>query len=212
MQRYRHARAVTREVTRTVTLLTVVGCLAAGCSLPADVSSTPPPTSVPSASPLPPSPEPRPGASNEVRNDLKSNPLRRAVRSGPLTVSVEYASPVKAWQPVGAKPLRVVLTAVNNGRKGQKIYLTRVNATVSAHDDAGPLSATQSMVDSTNLTPGFIVTFPNTYVQNFTVPQVDDGATHLVIDFNYELVMLIDPAARDYAKQTATDTLVVALS
>ena len=54
------------------------------------------------------------------------------------------------------------------------------------------------------------MTSPSSYTQVFLLPSLPDEATRLTIDFRYELLFL-QPRSnpRDFAKQTATDTLVI---
>jgi hypothetical protein len=92
---------------------------------------------------------------------------------------------------------------------GQKIYLTRVTVTITARDDTGPLDSPRPLVDTANISPGFIVTFPYTYGQDFVVPSLDEGATSVTLDFTYEFLLQVSKDSRDYYKQTAIDTLVV---
>lgn len=113
--------------------------------------------------------------------------------------------------PSVAKPLTVSLTVIANGNSGQKIYLTRVTANLSIEDDQGPLDPPRALVDTANISPGFIVTFLYTYGQVFTIPAVDDAAMSVKIDFSYELLLQSEPGSDDYSKQTATDSVVVPL-
>ena len=54
------------------------------------------------------------------------------------------------------------------------------------------------------------MTSPSSYTEVFLLPSLPDEATRLTIDFRYELLFL-QPRSnpRDFAKQTATDTLVI---
>lgn len=148
-----------------------------------------------------------------VHNDLASGTAKRTLKTGGLTVNVAYTSPlsIKRWTPDVTKPLNVSLTAITNSAKGQKIYLTKVTANMAPYDNSGPLNVPAPVVDTTNLSPGYIVTFPYTYGQVFVVPVVDTGAVSITIDFNYELVLQVTPNSKDYEKHTARDTLTIAL-
>jgi len=117
--------------------------------------------------------------------------------------------PVADWTASANKPLSLSLTTVNGRKGGQKIYLTRVTVTITARDDTGPLDSPRPLVDTANISPGFIVTFPYTYGQDFVVPSLDEGATSVTLDFTYEFLLQVSKDSRDYYKQTAIDTLVV---
>ena len=195
--------------------LALVGGLT-GCS---NDSMVPVPQS--SYSPRTPVPEPQSESSGTTSsepggNDLAKVPLKRTINAGPLTVSVEYTSrlAIADWRAGVSKPLRLNLTAVNKGKAGQKVYLIQATATVTAYDEAGPLGTPSTLSDETNINPGFIVTFPNTYNQTFALPAVDDGATELTIDLTYELAQEVAKGkdGRDFAKQVATDTVTVPLA
>jgi hypothetical protein len=165
-------------------------------------------------------PEVTPSSSATVaplRNDLAKIPLHRAINAGSITVDVVYNTrlPVKAWRAEAPKPLHISLTSVNKRKRGQKIYLSKVTATVTAYDDRGQVGDSRSVSDTTNITPGFIVTFPNTYNQNLQLPAVDTSSSWMSVDLTYELVLEVDKTKqgnRDFAKQVASDTIIVPLA
>lgn len=189
-------------------------CCASACSdtpvtVP-PVSSASPASTVPDDGNLPEStPEP-------IKNDLAKLPLRRSLSAGSLTVNVEYNTqlPVAVWRAAVNKPLHVTLTAVNKKKQGQKIYLSKVTVNVTTYDASGVVDGPRTLSDSTNINPGFIVTFPETYNQSFSLPAVDDSGNQLVIDFTYELVLQAskDKDGRNFSKQVATDTIVVPIA
>ena len=132
-------------------------------------------------------------------------------------MSVEYDSTTgrQDWRAEAPKPLHISLTAVNKRKKGQKIYLSKVTANVTAYDDRGQVGDSRSVSDTANISPGFIVTFPNTYNQNLQLPAVDTSSTWMSIDLTYELVLEVDKTKqgnRDFAKQVASDTITVPLA
>ena len=133
------------------------------------------------------------------------------IKASGLTVNATYDPrlPVADWTASVNKPLSLSLTTVNGRKGGQKIYLTRVTVTITARDDTGPLDSPRPLVDTANISPGFIVTFPYTYGQDFVVPSLDEGATSVTLDFTYEFLLQVSKDSRDYYKQTAIDTLVV---
>ncbi len=56
--------------------------------------------------------------------------------------------------------------------------------TVTAYDDAGQVEDSRSVSDTANISPGFIVTFPNTYNQTFSYPAVDTSSIWITIESN----------------------------
>ncbi len=148
--------------------------------------------------------------------------LRRAVCGAVALVIVALAdcadetptAPVSSpdWKASVNKALSLSLTSVNRGKAGQKIYLTRVTVTITARDDTGPLDSPRPLVDTANISPGFIVTFPYTYGQEFVVPALDEGATSVTLDFTYEFLLQLSKDSRDYYKQAAVDSLVVPIT
>jgi hypothetical protein len=207
-------RSRTRGLTAAV-VLALLGGLAA-CT---ENSTVPVPQSS-YAAPRAASPNPAETAAESTpepaRNDLAKLPLKRALNAGPLTVNVEYSTPlaIEDWRTGINKPIRVSLTTVNKKKRGQKIYLSKVTADVTAYDDGGVVDVPETLNDTSNINPGFIVTFPETYNQNFALPAVDDAAGQLVIDFTYELVLQAskDKDGRNFSKQAATDTVVVPIN
>lgn len=177
----------------------------------------PPPRQPPSSSSFspqaPPSETPSPEPS--VRNDLSKLPLNRVISAGNLEVSIEYNTrlPLDQWEDTLPKPLHVTVTAVNRRSARQKIFLTRATATVIASNDTGTLESPPSTTDEAEISPGYIITSPNTYNQTFMLPSVDTSTTTLTIDVNYELVQEVardeELGVRDFAKQVASDTIVV---
>lgn len=188
----------------------------AGCSgetaVPVSQSSYTPRSASPATEE---SPESDPPA--DVKNDLARVPLVRTVDTGSLTVRVEYDSrlPLKKWRPEATKPLHISLKALNPHKRSQKIYLSKVTATVAAYDDRGQVGDSRSVTDAANISPGFIVTAPNTYNQNLMLPAVDTSSMWMTIDITYEFVLEVDKTKqgnRDFAKQVATDTITVPLA
>ncbi len=76
----------------------------------------------------------------------------------------------------------------------------------------GHLDSPDALVDRADISPGYLVTSPSFYTEVFVLPSLPEEATRLTIDFRYELLIL-QPRSnpRDFAKQTATDTLVISM-
>jgi hypothetical protein len=85
---------------------------------------------------------------------------------------------------------------------------------VTAYGQDGFVERPEALIDAATLVPGFIVKVPNTYNQVFNLPAVDSSAESLKIDFTYELILQVSQQREfgDYAKQVATDTIVVPIT
>ena len=139
----------------------------------------------------------------------------RTVEAGNVKIAIEYSlrNRVQQWTPDVDQPLTVSMTAVSQSRqaqKDQKIYLSRVTAELEVSDLTGHLDSPEALVDKADISPGYLVTSPGSYTEVFLLPALPEEATRLTIDFRYELLFL-QPRSnpRDFAKQTATDTLVI---
>lgn len=204
------------RVNRWATLGIIIAFTATGCSGGDNPAIVPPPTTPagPSASPSAP-PDPTATADPTATpkpppNDLAGNRTTRTVRAGPVSIRVTYGTrlSVDRWKATGSKPLDVSLTASDGSSRSRKVYLSRLTMTMSVSDESGELPAPSPQVDAANISPGYLVTSPNTYSQAFVIPDLDDSAKSLTLNFRYELLLQQGPTiARDYSKQTATDTL-----
>lgn len=190
-------------------------CLVAavGACSTTDINTGAPPTFSPPNEASARPEEPRPTATTSVRNDLARLPLKRSIEAGPVTVRLLYRSrlPTEDWRANVSKPLFITVSAANKRNRSQKIYLTKVSVNVTAFDEDGPVDGPRLLTDATNIAPGFIVTSPQTYNQNFILPAIDETAVQLTIDVTYEMVLQVskDKDGRNFSKQVATDTLVV---
>ena len=176
------------------------------------VSVTTPSESVSSTAP-PSSEEPStPSTGKPSHNDLRTGHLTRSLKAGDVKLTVEYSlrNRVQRWAPGVDQPLTVSMTTVSQSRQVKKIYLSRVTADLEVSDATGHLDSPDALVDKADISPGFLVTSPGSYTGVFLLPSLPDEATRLTIDFRYELLFL-QPRSnpRDFAKQTATDTLVI---
>ncbi len=77
----------------------------------------------------------------------------------------------------------------------------------TVNDGANDLAGPDPVVDTANMSPGYLCAFPYSYGQSFAVPPLDAGAAYVTIDFKFELVTLVDTKAKDYTKQTVTNTV-----
>ncbi|KAA9107784.1 hypothetical protein [Microbacterium rhizomatis] len=183
--------------------------LAAALSLAA--CSTPP-WATPSSSSATPTASVSPA--QPVPNDLSTGATARSLTTGPLAVSINYWSTLSMdkWNPGALKPVSLSLITKITPNDGQKVYLQRATMI------ATPASATQTFdplspqVDSATTSPGYLVLDPYSYSQTFTVGPTPEGATYVTLDFTYEFLVQSTPTSTEYAKQTATDTITVAVT
>ena len=160
-----------------------------------------------------------PSTGKPPRNDLKNGRVTRSIKAGSVKVNVKYSlrNPVERWSPGVDQALTVSLTARSSAVRLQtgvmakkKIYLSRVTAHLEIYDASGHVGSPEALVDRADVTPGFLVTSPTSYTQVFSLPALPAKAQRLTIDFRYEILLLQpDSKPRDFAKRTATDTLII---
>jgi hypothetical protein len=168
---------------------------------------TDPSTEQPSATP----------AEQRANNDLKKGQLKRSFTAGDVKITADYSlrNLVQHWSPGVAQPLTMWLRANEIGQPAtdRKIYLSRVTAYLEVSDASGHLDSPDPLLDRADISPGFLVLDPSYYTQVFVLPPLPDEATELTIDFHYEiLISQPDSSRRDFAKRTATDTVVISRS
>jgi hypothetical protein len=208
-----------RVLSTAVTLVLLGGLTACGGDTPTPAprptNSTSPQSSGSSPSATPTSTR-SPSASESARNDFAELPLRRSIDASALRVVLEYNTrlPVEEWQPRSPKPIRVSLSAANRRNRNQNVYLLRTTAEVTVIGENGFVERPPAVIDVANIVPGFIVKPPSTYNQVFNLPGVDDAATSMTIDFTFEFVVQVSAQREfgDYAKQVASDTVVVPIA
>jgi hypothetical protein len=187
-----------------VVLIGVVGAAAlAGCGpAPWDPAAggTPTPTSTAVPTPVP--------------NDLSGGATQRELTAGPVTATIDYWSTLSMdeWTAEAIKPVSISLMTVVQPADGQKVYLQRASMTAVPSSPAGALEALEPQVDASTVSPGYLVLDPYSYSQTFNVGPVPPEATSVTLQFTYDFLVQSTPTSSDYAKQTATDTLTVALT
>lgn len=191
----------------------------AGCSEFDPVVSGRDPNASPSASrTTTSSPEKttKPGA---VRNDLKSGKLSHRLNTDDLELRVEYRTTLRTqdWTAGATKPFRVNASARTSGADSQpKIYLSKLTIGMDARDDTEPVEAPAPVVDEASIVPGFLVSEPASYGQEFFLPALPPGTRTLTLRLRYEL-LLESPGSsateeRDFSRRTVTDLLVVPIT
>ncbi|GAA5204966.1 hypothetical protein [Microbacterium kyungheense] len=195
-----------RKVSRFVAVIAVGAVAAAalaGCGpAPWDPQGGATPTMTSSAVPTP------------VPNDLSTGSTQRELTAGPVTATVDYWSTLAMdrWTPEAVKPVSIGLTTTVQPADGQKVYLQRASMTAVPSSAAGPLDPLEPQVDASTVSPGYLVLDPYSYSQTFNVGPVPAEATLVTLQFSYDFLVQTTPTSSEYAKQTATDTVTVALS
>ena len=184
--------------------------LLVGCGSPPweqDAASTASP--VPSASPTP-----SPAKPTKVQNDLAKGSAKRKLAAGGVTLAVTYFSTLDMgrWTPAATKPLSLGVSGSFGDGSEQDIFLNQVTANIDVTGPDGPLPAAEPLVDQADVTPGYLITSPSSYSQVFTVPTLPPEATSLTLNLTYELLAQSAPKSQTYLKQSASDTLVIALA
>ena len=93
----------------------------------------------------------------------------------------------------------------------QNIYLSKLTMIVDVAGPEGPLPAPTPTVDEASVVPGYLITAPTSYGQVLTLAALDPAAESVTINLTYELLIQTAPKSTQYAKQGASDTLVISL-
>ena len=162
--------------------------------------STPTPTSTTIPTPVP--------------NDLSGGATERELSAGAVTATIDYWSTLSMdqWTAEAIKPVSISLVTTVTPDDGQKVYLQRATMTAVPATPTGALDALAPQVDAATVSPGYLVLDPYSYSQTFNVGPVPAEATYVTLQFSYDFLVQTTPSSSEYAKQTATDTLTVALT
>jgi hypothetical protein len=201
---------IRRMVTAAAASIAVVLSLAA-CGTPpweANASRTPSPTLTATA------PTPTPEATVEtVVNELASGSTQRVLTAGNITLTVDYWSTLSMdqWTADANKPLSFSAVAELEGGDN-RIYLSKVSIVTAVRGAAGQLPSPDPLADNANVAPGYFISSPYSYSQSFVLPGIDPAAEFVQLTVTYELLLQTTPTSSEYAKQTATDTLTIAIA
>jgi hypothetical protein len=186
--------------------------LLTGCGAPpwqAD-DPEPTPTSTVSASPTA---TPTPSASPKIKNDLAKGSAKSDLTAGGVQLKINYWSTLNIgeWTPAATKPLSLSMNGRFADGATQDIFLNNVTVTIDVHGPEGQLPAPADLTDNASIPPGYLVTAPNAYVKVFNLPGLDPQAESITLNLTYELLVQSAPKSKTYLKQSAGDTLVIAL-
>lgn len=163
-------------------------------------------------------PEATPSASATVAppvpNDLSSGSTQRELVAGAVTAKVDYWSTLSMdrWTAGAVKPLSVSLVTNVTPDDGQKVYLQKATVTAVATAGDRALAPLEPQTDAATVAPGYLVLAPYSYSQTFNVGPVDQKATSVSLQITFDFLVQTTPTSAEYAKQTATDTLTVAIA
>ena len=149
-----------------------------------------------------------------VPNDLSSGSTQRELVAGAVTAKVDYWSTLSMdqWTAGAVKPISISLVTNVTPDDGQKVYLQKATLTAIAGKGETTLAALEPQTDAATVAPGYLVLAPYSYSQTFNVGPLDDKATSVTVQVTFDFLVQTTPTSKEYAKQTATDTLTVAIA
>ena len=190
--------------------LTACGSVQAAAG-PLVSGTTPTPTATATATPAPVPVEP-------VVNDLALGSAHHELRAGGMSLAVDYWSTLDmaGWTAGAAKPVQLAATVtgpnLGTGKKQQKAYISTFSVTSSAVAADGTATSPTTVQDVSRQTPGYLAMAPYAYSTSFVVPAVPAGTRSVELLITYDVLEQSAPGAGDYSKQTATDTLTIAIA
>ncbi len=217
----RHSRSGPRRLAAAgLSLLASIAL--GGCGTPPWKAGTTPATASPSsaspksasASPTP-TPAVAPSKSTQpVRNDLGTGSAKRNIEAGGVRLSINYWSTLAMsdWTEGAAKPLNLSASAKFIDGSEQNIFLSKVSVNIAVAGVKGQLQGPRPLVDTSSVSPGYLIKAPNSYGQVFTIPALATGATAVTLTMTYEMLVQSAPKAKTYAKQTGSNDLVIPIA
>lgn len=149
-----------------------------------------------------------------VPNDLSSGSTQRELQAGAVAAVVDYWSDLSMdrWLPGAVKPVSISMVTTVTPDDGQKVYLQRATMLAIPSNDTETFGPLEAQTDVSAVSPGYLVLSPYSYSQTFNVGPVPDESTYVTLQFTYDFLVQTTPTSSEYAKQTATDTLRVAIA
>lgn len=149
-----------------------------------------------------------------VENDLSSGSTERRLTAGAVTARVNYWSELRMdrWTATAVKPVSLSLVTRVTPNDGQKVYLQKATMLAVPGNAETSFEALPPQTDEASVKNGYLVLSPYSYSQTFNVGQVPAEATFVTLQFTYDFLVQTKPKADEYAKQTATDTVTVAIA
>ncbi|MEJ1089331.1 hypothetical protein WDU99_13500 [Microbacterium sp. Mu-80] len=161
----------------------------------------------------PPS-SPPPTASAPVPNDLSGGSTQRELSAGAVSAEIEYWSTLSMdrWDAGAVKPISFSLVTTITPDDGQKVYLQKASMLVVPGNADATFPPLEVQADVATVAPGYLVSDPYSYSQTFNVGPVDPDATFVTVQFTYDFLAQTTPTSKEYAKQTASDSLTIAIA
>jgi hypothetical protein len=149
-----------------------------------------------------------------VSNDLSSGSTQRQVTAGAVAATIDYWSTLSMdrWTATALKPISVSMATTVTPNDGQKVYLQKATMVAVPGNASTSFEALGPQTDQSSVSPGYLVLSPYSYSQTFNVGDVPAEATFVTVQFTYDFLVQTTPTSAEYAKQTASDTLTVAIS
>lgn len=191
-----------------------VGVAAAVAAVLALTGCGPAPWDTGGGSPLPTPSRTATTIPQPVPNDLSSGATERSLQAGAVAAAVNYWSTLSMdqWTPAALKPVSLSLTTTVTPDDGQQVGLQRVTMIAVPTNATETFSPLEAQIDQSNQTAGYPVLSPYSYSQTFYIGEVPDAATSVTLQFTYEFLVQTTPTSSEYAKQTTTDSLRVAIA
>lgn len=149
-----------------------------------------------------------------VQNDLSGGSTQRELQAGAVAAVVDYWSDLSMdrWFPGMVKPVSISMVTTVTPADGQKVYLQRASMLAVPANDTETFPPLEVQADVSAVSPGYLVLSPYSYSQTFNVGPVPEDATYVTIQFTYDFLVQTTPTSSEFAKQTATDSLRVAIA
>ncbi|MFF2633309.1 hypothetical protein ACFVR6_10555 [Microbacterium sp. NPDC058021] len=149
-----------------------------------------------------------------VSNDLSGGSTQRELQAGAVAATVDYWSDLSMdrWTADALKPVSMSMVTTVTPDDGQKVYLQKATMLAVPGNATETFEPLETQTDAATVSPGYLVLSPYSYSQTFTVGTVPAEATFVEVQFRYDFLVQTTPTSTEFAKQTATDTLVVAIA
>jgi hypothetical protein len=184
--------------------LVLAGCGPAPWDLAGGTDPEPSPTRTRTTAPAP----------QPVPNDLSSGSTQRSLQAGPVAATIDYWSTLSMdqWTASALKPVSLSMSTTVTPDDGQQVGLQRVSMIAVPGNETESFGPLEAQVDQSNQTAGYPVLSPYSYSQTFNIGEVPADATFVRLQFTYEFLVQTTPTSNEYAKQTTTDTVTVAIA
>lgn len=149
-----------------------------------------------------------------VSNDLSGGSTQRELQAGAVAATVDYWSDLSMdrWTADALKPVSMSMVTTVTPDDGQKVYLQKATMLVVPGNATETFEPLEIQTDAATVSPGYLVLSPYSYSQTFTVGVVPAAATFVEVQFRYDFLVQTTPTSSEFAKQTATDVLMVAIA